>query len=195
MAKKERKRAHRKNISVKFNHENIASLEVIEEGLNILDEDTTNKEEKVEIVEEVPLIEVEVYKINYTPIGIDMAQFITRSINNKIYKDNYKKISILPYCKEFNKTYFNLTEEGSLMSRDRGDDKNCVVTISKFNILMQIHTEIESQIRNTRSVETNIIWLDKSCNLIILIQVKPFFYMNKMGFTCDNSIDKIIASV
>lgn len=195
MAKKERKRAHRKNSSVKFNHENIASLEVIEEGLNILDEDTTNKEEKVEIVEEVPLIEVEVYKINYTPIGIDMAQFITRSINNKIYKDNYKKISILHYCKEFNKTYFNLTEEGSLMSRDRGDDKNCAVTISKFNILVQIHTEIESQIRNTRSVETNIIWLNKSCNLIILIQVKPFFYMNKMGFTCDNSIDKIITSV
>lgn len=195
MVKKERKRVPRKNDSIKFNHENIASLEVIEEGLNILDEVTINKEEKVEIIEEIPLKEVEVYEINYTFIGTDMAQFIARSINNKLYKDNYKKISILPYCKEFNKTYFNLTEEGSLISRDREGDKNCAVTISKFNLLSQIHIEIESQIRNTKKIETNNIWLDKTCNLIILIEVRPFFYMDKMGFVSDNSIDKIISSV
>lgn len=149
-----------------------------------------NKTIALESVDENNMLEdVKIFEVKYTNIGIDMSQFIARSIDSKIYKDNYKIISILLYCEEYNQTYLNLTEDGRLISRDKGNDKNCAETISKINILSEIHKQIEDEIRNTRCVKTNIVWLDDSKNLVISFKVKPFHYMKNMGFRERDKID------
>lgn len=190
--KKIKNKISRNNSPVKFNSENIAKLEEVEEGLNILDEISLERKLSVSIVNEEQMKEVEMYTIDCVDIGLDMAQFIARRIDNKKYRDNYKEISILTYCKEFGSIYFNLNKGVELISKIRDEDKNCSITISKFNILSQIHTEIETQIRNTREVNTKTFWLEESSNLVIAIEINPFPYMQKVGFYRSETMERII---
>jgi len=139
--------------------------------------------------ENIMLEEVKIFEVKYTKIGSDMAQFIARSIDNKLYKDNYKTISLLAYCEDYGQTYLNLTEEGHLISRNKGEDKNCAATISEMRVLSEIHIQMEDEIRNTKSIKTNILWLDDSKNLVISFKVNSFHYMKKMGFVERNRID------
>lgn len=145
---------------------------------------------ELEPVDESSMLEeVKIFEVKYTTIGMDMAQFIARSIDNKTYKDNYRKISLLAYCEEYGQTYLNLTKEGHLISRNRNEDKNCAITISEIKILSEIHTQIEDEIRNTKSIKTNILWLDDSKHLVISFKVKSFYYMRKMGFIERSGVD------
>lgn len=163
----------RKNMLSTKKSDLLSSIKVVDEDVKLQDKVELFTEDIVEqtiLCEEVITIQTEVDLYEKCYVYFDDIKLPPLKWDHL----KFERVAILPYSVIEDKIFLLLAEDNTLHKIERDERKTLIESLYAVPIL--------EQVRNNKSGQYSVYWLEKEKLVILLVGVNKFPYMDKYGF-------------